>query len=73
MVPLVLTPADTPAVDLVKQGLSCRPELAESIQSLALVRREYLNPIVDHNIAQFQLWWATGWFSEPAAVPRSEA
>jgi hypothetical protein len=31
----------------------------------ALMRREYLNAVVDYNIAQFQLWWATSWFSEP--------
>ena len=45
------------------QGLPI--EVLQSIQSLALLRREYLNAVVDYNIAQFQLWWAAGWFSEP--------
>jgi outer membrane protein TolC len=45
------------------QGLPI--EVLQSIQSLALVRREYLNAVTDYNIAQFQLWWATGWFADP--------
>lgn len=45
------------------QGLPI--EVLQSIQSLATLRREYLNAIVDHNIAQFQLWWAMGWSSDP--------
>jgi outer membrane protein TolC len=49
------------------QGLPI--EVLQSIQSLALLRREYLNAVVDYNIAQFQLWWAAGWFSEPATSP----
>lgn len=52
------------------QGLPI--EVLQSIQSLALMRREYLNAVVDYNIAQFQLWWATGWFSEPAASSSTE-
>lgn len=47
------------------QGLPI--EVLQSIQSLAVLRREYLNAVVDYNIAQFQLWWAAGWFSEPLA------
>jgi outer membrane protein TolC len=46
------------------QGLPI--EVLQSIQSLALLRREYLNAVVDYNIAQFQLWWATGWLADPA-------
>ncbi len=49
------------------QGLPI--EVLQSIQSLAVVRREYLNAVVDYNIAQFQLWWAAGWFCEPLAAP----
>ncbi len=49
------------------QGLPI--EVLQSIQSLALLRREYLNAVVDYNIAQFQLWWAAGWFCEPVAAP----
>ncbi len=49
------------------QGLPI--EVLQSIQSLALLRREYLNAVVDYNIAQFQLWWAAGWFCEPATTP----
>lgn len=46
------------------QGLPI--EVLQSIQSLALVRREYLNAVTDYNVAQFQLWWATGWLADPA-------
>jgi outer membrane protein TolC len=49
------------------QGLPI--EVLQSIQSLALLRREYLNAVVDYNIAQFQLWWAAGRFCEPVAAP----
>jgi outer membrane protein TolC len=45
------------------QGLPI--EVLQSIQSLALVRRKYLNVVTDYSIAQFQLWWATGWFADP--------
>ncbi|HPM82147.1 MAG TPA: TolC family protein [Candidatus Anammoximicrobium sp.] len=47
------------------QGLPI--EVLQSIQSLALVRREYLNAVTDYNVAQFQLWWATGWLADPAS------
>ena len=49
------------------QGLPI--EVLQSIQSLALLRREYLNAVADYNIAQFQLWWATGWLADPVASP----
>lgn len=49
------------------QGLPI--EVLQSIQSLALVRREYLNAVSDYNVAQFQLWWATGWLADPASPP----
>ncbi len=52
------------------QGLPI--EVLQSIQSLALLRREYLNAVVDYNIAQFQLWWAAGWFSEPTTSTSAE-
>jgi hypothetical protein len=44
-------------------------KVLQSIQFLAPVRREYRNAVVGHNIAQFQLWWAAGWFCEPVAAP----
>ncbi len=50
VVPLDLTSADTPAVDLVELGLSRRPELAESRhlveQACQRLRRERLAPLV---------------------------
>ncbi len=49
------------------QGLPI--EVLQSIQSLALVRRQYLNAVSDYNVAQFQLWWATGWLADPACSP----
>ena len=49
------------------QGLPI--EVLQSIESLALLRREYLNAVTDYNIAQFQLWWATGWLADPACSP----
>jgi len=49
------------------QGLPI--EVLQSIQSLAVLRREYLSATVDYNVAQLQLWWATGWFCEPVAAP----
>jgi len=52
------------------QGLPI--EVLQSIQSLAVLRREYLNAVVDYNIAQFQLWWAAGWFSEPVTALPAE-
>ena len=55
--------------DRIQNARGLPIEVLQSIQSLALVRREYLNAVVDYNIAQFQLWWAVGWFSEPPASP----
>ena len=41
-------------------------EALQSVQALAQARRDYLNAVVDHNVAQIRLCRATGWFEEVA-------
>ena len=41
------------------QGLPL--ETLQSLQALALARREYLRTVTDYNVAQFQLQRAIGW------------
>lgn len=43
-------------------------EALQSVQALAQARRDYLNAVIDHNIAQMKLCRATGWFEEPTAA-----
>jgi outer membrane protein TolC len=49
----------------IEQAQGLPIEVLQSIQSLATARREYLSAVVDFNIAQLELWWATGWFATP--------
>jgi outer membrane protein TolC len=39
-------------------------EAIQSVQALSQARRDYLNAVIDHNIAQIRLCRATGWFEE---------
>ena len=39
-------------------------EAIQSAQALAQARRDYLNAVIDHNIAQVRLCRATGWFQD---------
>ena len=42
-------------------------EALQSVQALAQSRRDYLNAVIDHNVAQMKLCRATGWFEETSA------
>jgi outer membrane protein TolC len=50
-------------------------EALQSVQALAQARRDYLNAVIDHNVAQVRLCRATGWFEDLNATnpeqPRS--
>lgn len=37
-------------------------EVLQAVQALAQSRRDYLNAVIDHNVAQIRLCRATGWF-----------
>ncbi len=39
-------------------------EAVQSVQALAQARRDYLNAVIDYNVAQIRLCRATGWFEE---------
>ena len=39
-------------------------EALQSVQALAQARRDYLNAVIDYNVAQIKLCRATGWFEE---------
>lgn len=39
-------------------------EALQSVQALVQSRRDYLNAVIDHNVAQLRLCRATGWFEE---------
>ncbi len=43
-------------------------EALQAVQALAQSRRDYLNAVIDHNVAQMRLCRATGWFEEPSAL-----
>ena len=42
-------------------------EALQAVQALAQARRDYLNAVIDHNVAQMKLCRATGWFEESSA------
>ncbi|MBM4077520.1 MAG: TolC family protein, partial [Planctomycetes bacterium] len=42
-------------------------EAIQSVQALIQSRQDYLNSVIDHNIAQLRLCLATGWFESPAS------
>ena len=42
-------------------------EALQAVQALAQARRDYLNAVIDHNVAQMRLCRATGWFEESSA------
>jgi len=45
-------------------------EALQSAQALAQARRDYLNAVIDYNIAQIRLCRAIGWFEEtPSSMP----
>jgi outer membrane protein TolC len=46
------------------QGLPI--ESLQSVQALAAARLNYLNAVIDYNVAQFELCRATGWFESEA-------
>ena len=43
-------------------------EALQSVQALAQSRRDYLNAVIDHNVAQLRLCRATGWFEVASAL-----
>lgn len=42
-------------------------EALQAVQALAQARRDYLNAVIDHNVAQIRLCRATGWFEQGPA------
>jgi outer membrane protein TolC len=48
-------------LDRIEQAKGLPIEALQSIQALALARREYLRTIIDYNNAQFALYRALGW------------
>jgi outer membrane protein TolC len=52
------------------QGLPI--EVLQSIQALAAARQAYLDALIDHNLSQFELSRATGWFADGTAAPAIE-
>lgn len=50
----------------VEQGKGLPIEVLQSVQALAVARREYLRTVTDYNLAQFSLHRALGW---PATEP----
>ncbi|MCA9090758.1 MAG: TolC family protein [Planctomycetaceae bacterium] len=54
----------------IRDGQGLPLEVLQSVQALEAARRAYLNAVIEHNEAQFQLQWALGW---PVALPGTEA
>jgi hypothetical protein len=48
-------------LDRIEQAKGLPIEALQSVQALALARREYLRTIIDYNNAQFALYRALGW------------
>lgn len=48
-------------LDRIHQGQGLPIEALQSVQALALARREYLRAVIDFNLAQFSLFRAIGW------------
>ncbi len=54
----------------IRDGQGLPLEVLQSVQALETAHRAYLEAVIDHNRAQFQLQWAIGWaVSEPANPP----
>ncbi|HTM56122.1 MAG TPA: TolC family protein [Pirellulales bacterium] len=53
-------------VERIEQALGLPIEVLQSIQALALARREYLRTLIEFNTAQFTLYRALGW---PSKMP----
>lgn len=51
-------------LDRIQNGQGLPIEVLQAIQALASARQNYLNAVVDYNIAQFDLCRAIGWFVE---------
>lgn len=45
----------------IKEGKGLPIEVLQSVQALAVARREYLRTVIDYNLAQFALHRALGW------------
>lgn len=50
--------------DRIQNGQGLPIEVLQAIQALATARRNYLDAVVDYNVAQFELCRAIGWFVE---------
>ena len=48
-------------VERIEQGKGLPIEVLQSVQALAIARREYLRTLIDYNLAQFSLHRALGW------------
>jgi outer membrane protein TolC len=49
----------------IEHGKGLPIEVLQSVQALALARREYLRTVIDYNLAQFALHRALGWTGRP--------
>ena len=45
----------------IEDGKGLPIEVLQSVQALAVARREYLRTLIDYNVAQFTLYRALGW------------
>lgn len=50
--------------DRIQNGQGLPIEVLQAIQALATARRNYLDAVVDYNVAQFELCRSIGWFVE---------
>jgi outer membrane protein TolC len=53
-------------LERIEQAKGLPIEVLQSVQALALARREYLRTLIDYDLAQFSLYRALGWPSSSA-------
>jgi len=56
----------------IEEGKGLPIEVMQSVQALAVARREYLRTLVDYDLAQFGLFRALGWPARPATARFSQ-